>query len=698
MSAPTGPGARFFTAMAFLAMSLIPATGHALSWTFTNSTEGWTGRNGTTVWYGDDHLYAYCYGNDPGIVSPSLSIPAASNSQIRFYMWTNCSNKYCTVYFKRAGSGTVYQGGQVYLGQGASGGEYTVNMGLYAEWTGTITQIRIDPSDSCGTPSDPVWVAWDYIVTEPGPPPDIRLSPTSITENIEQGNYVVKTVRIFNDGDAVLHVSGFAAVHDSPPSPPWIGNFNPTSMTIVSGSYQDLQFNLNAISLPIGSRTGRVLVYSDDPDHPTYTLPITMNVLPPPEPDISVSPSSVTEYLDIGEYVVKTVIVSNTGTATLNVSNIVAVHDSPPAPPWIGSFSTTQLSVAAGSSSSFTFNINALSLPEGTRTGRVLIYSNDPDESPYTISVTLHVAPPPEPDISITPTYVSESLSTDEYVVKTITVLNGGSAPLHVTGFTAVHDSPPSPPWIGNFNPTSLTIGAGGNSTFAFNINAISLPAGLYAGRVLIASDDPDTPSLELPVNLTVNAVVDPTVSSTSGPRGSILDQPGWGFSPGGTAELHFRRPDGSLSPTTTEAVDGQGTYAHSWLVPEDAQVGTYQYWSIDLASALVSPDVDYSVEYAPFELLSPVNGTTVTTDQVHFSWNDTGGADYYYVLVDDDPDFSSTVVDTFHLHFHPMAQNALLATSLDWGTNWFPSGQLYWKVEAYTGGALVDSALGSFQ
>jgi len=87
---------------------------------------------------------------------------------------------------------------------------------------------------------------------------------------------------------------------------------------------------------------------------------------------------------------------------------------------------------------------------------------------------------------------------------------------------------------------------------------------------------------------------VQPYVSSTSGQIGDTLDQPGWGFTPGGIAELHFRRPDGSLSPITTEIIQSDGTYNHSWTVTSDAQIGEYQYWSIDLSTGISSPEVSY--------------------------------------------------------------------------------------------------------
>ncbi|SDP70072.1 matrixin family metalloprotease [Desulforhopalus singaporensis] len=88
-----------------------------------------------------------------------------------------------------------------------------------------------------------------------------------------------------------------------------------------------------------------------------------------------------------------------------------------------------------------------------------------------------------------------------------------------------------------------------------------------------------------------------PKVSSTSGTRGvDTLHQSGWDFAPNGLAELHFRRPDGSLSPTTIESIDIDGTFEHVWPIPSDAGPGIYQYWAVDLTCGATSAEVNYEI------------------------------------------------------------------------------------------------------
>ncbi|MBF0607005.1 MAG: VCBS repeat-containing protein [Magnetococcales bacterium] len=91
---------------------------------------------------------------------------------------------------------------------------------------------------------------------------------------------------------------------------------------------------------------------------------------------------------------------------------------------------------------------------------------------------------------------------------------------------------------------------------------------------------------------------VSPTVSSTSGKIGDTLSQPGWGFTPNSTATLHFLYPDGQQDPNgiSTEPVGSDGNYSHSYLIPSNAQIGTYYYWAVDGPTNIQSPKVSFTI------------------------------------------------------------------------------------------------------
>ncbi len=86
------------------------------------------------------------------------------------------------------------------------------------------------------------------------------------------------------------------------------------------------------------------------------------------------------------------------------------------------------------------------------------------------------------------------------------------------------------------------------------------------------------------------------TVNPTSGVRGTTeFVQSGSGFMFGGTAELHFKYPDNSQQ-SVNKPLANNGTFSNTWLAPNDAQIGTYQFWAKDLGSGKSSNVVNYSV------------------------------------------------------------------------------------------------------
>lgn len=176
----------------------------AQKWNFTSSLEGWTGRNNCFIKYASDgngRLYMYPEGSDPGIVSANLYLNASTNNLIRMYIWTYCPDKDCRLYFKRSGSSSVYTGGYVYLRGGSSGGTYEIDMSGNSNWYGTITQIRIDPSDSCGSPGNGGFIGFDWIETVAAPAPDLivrnqNANPTTV----EAGSTIYISCTVKNQG------------------------------------------------------------------------------------------------------------------------------------------------------------------------------------------------------------------------------------------------------------------------------------------------------------------------------------------------------------------------------------------------------------------------------------------------------------------------------------------------------------------
>ncbi|MFA5033841.1 MAG: C10 family peptidase [bacterium] len=92
---------------------------------------------------------------------------------------------------------------------------------------------------------------------------------------------------------------------------------------------------------------------------------------------------------------VRTLVVSNPGTATLNISNIT-VSDS-----WITAVTPTVFNVSAKGTQNVTVTVTKDGLSTGYHYGHLTITSNDPDESPTNVPIKFYI-PSSTPDIAVT--------------------------------------------------------------------------------------------------------------------------------------------------------------------------------------------------------------------------------------------------------------------------------------------------------
>lgn len=120
-------------------------------------------------------------------------------------------------------------------------------------------------------------------------------------------------------------------------------------------------------------------------------------------------------------------------------------------------------SVAPTDSDEITVTIDTTGLAEGDYSAEIVIASNDPDEDPTIIPVTLHVSTPPaaEPNITVSPTSFDETLPPDTTQDYTLTIGNAGDAALTYditdretmggsSGLAPTETSPPPPSSPGN--------------------------------------------------------------------------------------------------------------------------------------------------------------------------------------------------------------------------------------------------------
>ncbi|UCC79271.1 MAG: hypothetical protein JSW64_13495, partial [Candidatus Zixiibacteriota bacterium] len=181
--------------------------------------------------------------------------------------------------------------------------------------------------------------------------------------------------------------------------------------------------------------------------------------------------------------------------------------------------------VDPGNDMDITVTFDATELDEGVYTGDIVINSNDHDEPSVYIPITFTVGPAGVPDISFDPSPIQDTLVQGQTEYRYLTIWNNGTADLTVeleaVEFNLVDISGDSdiqgdsnkgkvsePPVILNnwlfVSPAADTLPPGDSLIAAITLDATTVGEGNYIGEIDITSNDPDTPTGTVPVNLTV--------------------------------------------------------------------------------------------------------------------------------------------------------------------------------------------------
>jgi hypothetical protein len=162
---------------------------------------------------------------------------------------------------------------------------------------------------------------------------------------------------------------------------PWVST-DPTSGTTAGGSATPVEVTFDATGLSFGVYEGTLCVQSDDPDEPEVLVALTLTVQEEVlDPDIDVSPTAITETLEVGQTATNPVTIDNLGDADLDWSVVEAADDTCVAGDltW-ASADPTSGTTAAGASSTVDVTFDATGLAAGTYEGALCVNSNDPDE------------------------------------------------------------------------------------------------------------------------------------------------------------------------------------------------------------------------------------------------------------------------------------------------------------------------------
>ena len=265
-----------------------------------------------------------------------------------------------------------------------------------------------------------------------------------------------------------------------------------------------------------------------------------------------------------------------------------------------------------------TVRFDAADLPIGIYNGNINMLSNDPVQPDVDIPVTFNVGSGGTPDMSYAPTSITTTLSPYTQENHTIMLHNQGDGTLSVTFSTAAS-------WI-QFASGPRYVAPDDSTAFAVTINTDGVAPGTYNGTINFASNDPDLPTGNIPVSLTVLAPAlsfEPSSIADSLAQGEQASHQVTFYNDGdGTLALNFTSNDSwiefDLAPTYVDPHDSgilQFTLNASALTP-GMHNGTIGFTSNDPSS----PDGTIPVQlyiYEPNIVVNPAAiGDTLETDE----------------------------------------------------------------------------------
>ncbi|HDL20960.1 MAG TPA: choice-of-anchor D domain-containing protein, partial [Nitrospirae bacterium] len=354
---------------------------------------------------------------------------------------------------------------------------------------GTFSANLSIPSNDSDTP------VLDIPLSGTGVNPDIAVTPASHDfGNVAVGmTSLIQTFTVSNNGSGDLVINNVYLTGTNPYQFS-IEADNCNGQTIASSGSCTIDVSFKPTST--GAKNADLLVASNDPDTPTLSIPLTGTGVPA-EPDIAASPASK----DYGTITIgstspaETFTISNNGTADLIISTVSLTGADPAEFAIQVDNCAGQTIVPAG-----TCTIDAVFAPTGTgaKSADISIASNDPDTPALSIPLT-GTGVAAEPDIAASPAsmdYGSVIVGSTS-LPETFTISNNGTADL-IISTVSLTGTDPAEFAIQVDNCTGQTVLPSGSCT----IDAVFAPTGTGAksADISIASNDPDTPTLSIPL------------------------------------------------------------------------------------------------------------------------------------------------------------------------------------------------------
>ncbi len=349
--------------------------------------------------------------------------------------------------------------------------------------------------------------------------PKISVSQNNLVSTLQEGQTASHAFDIGNIGDAEMQWSMTWQTA-------WL-SVEPISGSTSPGNSQNVSVVLDATSLASGEYADTLEISSTDPETPVSNISVHLTVSQQ-IPEISVSQDNLVSTLADGDSTKHPLSIANYGTGPLSWSL-----------QWQASWATfepQQGNTAAGQTQELEAWFRSVGLAPGAYRDTLLVNSNDPQKPISRVALSLDVpAPRPMPHVWVEPDSFHLTLFANQDASEMLVIHNDGQGSANWQLSTEA-----AAPWV-KTTQTSGTIGSNKTREVRMDFSSHGMSQGTYRSKILLKSNDPDHPEIEIPAALTVGTTTAVGDANSVPERFTLSQNYPNPFNP--TTTIHFGLP-----------------------------------------------------------------------------------------------------------------------------------------------------------
>ncbi|MFH1213044.1 MAG: FlgD immunoglobulin-like domain containing protein [Candidatus Neomarinimicrobiota bacterium] len=341
--------------------------------------------------------------------------------------------------------------------------------GTYSEW------VRVDHNDP-----DQSSITIPLTITVAPEGPVLEYSPNQISAVIELNRSETYDLILENPGSELLTWS--ASCPDG-----WVIP-DPDTSAIVSGGKDTIVVTLDVTGIAIGSYSTNLWLHTNDPNHTSVGIPVSVEIVEP-GPRMSISPGSIAVTVKAHEVIQDTIRITNNGTKDLHWDAARSID-------WID-LSDTMGVTPAKSTTVIIYTIDARH-KMGQLYNEEFGFTSDAIDNP-SITLPVSITVVEEAEMTIIPDSIHVTLNKDQTGTTSFVIRNDGSANLNGLSVANSFESN----WL-NPSPRNPSDIAPGDSVIVTVTISNVLGVGDHPGVCFVNSNDPDEPSVNIPILVTI--------------------------------------------------------------------------------------------------------------------------------------------------------------------------------------------------